>query len=375
MVDESSALQTRMDGLAALARSRLPSMVDPETGLYVHKAVWSGDNLQLVRTNDLYSAITAVGLASDDPAGPWSPSLQSTADTLVSRAWTKSLDTAAVATTVWLLVLLRDQRAGDLLDLLASGLTPRRSSSMQLGLVLTAAAAVLEAASATAARSNLATATHDELLRRFEDRAQLFRGTAGAQRPRQAVRKNLTSFASQVYPMHGLAEFARVTGRTVPRQASRAAATLVDAQGPLGQWWWIYSTRNGSVLDGYPVYSVHQHGMAFMALAPLEGLGGPSYRRELARGVEWLFGDNELRRSLVDDERRSIARCLQRRGADADGPSGMSPAQWRRVVWASWGLRPPVGTHDGGPFELLEEARPYELGWLLYARSLVGAWV
>lgn len=364
-----------MDGLAELARSRLPSMVDPETGLYVHKAVWSGDNLQLVRTNDLYSAITAVGLACDDTADVLSPSIQSTADRLEARARSKSFDTAALATTVWLLALMRDKRAGDLLDLLARGLTPRRSSSMQLGLVLIAAAAVLEAASPTAARNTLATATHDELLRRFEDRAQLFRGTAGAQRPRQAIRRNITSFASQVYPLHGLAELARVTGRTLPQQAFRAAATLVDAQGPLGQWWWIYSTRNGSVLDGYPVYSVHQHGMAFMALAPLEQLGGPSYRNELARGVEWLFGDNELRRSLVDDERRSIARCLQRRGADAEGPSGMSPAQWRRVVLSSWRLRPAVGTHDGGRFELLEEARPYELGWLLYARSLVRDWV
>ena len=366
-VDETSALHTRMDALADLARSALPSMVDPQTGLYAHKVTWHGDP-QLVRTNDLYSAITAVGLACDDAAGSSSPAVRSTADKLEGRARSTSLDTAAHATTVWLLALMRDERAGSLLDLLASRLALTRSSSMELGLVLTAAAAVLDAD--LAAPTELATAARDELLRRFEDRAQLFRGTGGARRPRQAVRKNLTSFASQVYPLHGLAELARVTGGTVPQQVLRAAATLVDAQGPLGQWWWIYSTRDGRVLDGYPVYSVHQHGMAFMALAPLERLGGPSYRDELARGVEWLFGANELRRSLVDDERRSIARCLQRRGADADGPAGMSAARWRRVVWSSWGLRLRAGTAEG-PFELLEEARPYELGWLLYARSLV----
>lgn len=357
-----------MDALAELARSRLPTMVDAQTGLYAHKAVWLGDDMQLARTNDLYSAITAIGLLCDEPTAP---SVRATIEALEARARNGSLDTAALATMVWLLGLTRDERAGDLFHRLAGGLKTTRSSSMELGLVLTAAAAVLETGSPTTAPANIATAAQEELLCRFEDRAQLFRGTAGAQRPRELARKNLTSFASQAYPLHGLAEFARVSGRAVPQQALRAAETLVGAQGPLGQWWWIYSTRNGGVLDGYPVYSVHQHGMAFMALAPLERLGGPSYRQALARGVEWLLGDNELGRSLVDEERRFIARCLQRRGADADGPSGMSRAQWRRVVWSSWGLRPAAGTHDDGSFELLEEARPYELGWLLYARALM----
>ena len=185
------------------------------------------------------------------------------------------------------------------------------------------------------------------------------------------MQRNMTSFASQVYPLHGLAEFARVTGGELAAQALRSAERLVEAQGPLGQWWWIYSARNGKVLDGYPVYSVHQHAMAIMGLAPLERLGGPSYRRALASGLQWLFGPNELSTPLVDFDRGFIARCVQRRGADPDGPLGMSRSQWLRVLLSSRVSRSAYGeTHHDG-LELLAECRPYELGWLLYARSLM----
>jgi hypothetical protein len=114
--------------------------------------------------------------------------------------------------------------------------------------------------------------------------------------------------------------------------------------------------------------------MALMALAPLENLGLGTYRTKLAQGVRWLFGVNELKTSLVDFEQATIARCIQRSGADADGPLGMSTSQWRRVVLSSWGLRSRRIQAADEHLETLWESRPYELGWLLYARSLIREW-
>jgi len=370
-VGESSVLRMQMDDLADLARTLLPKLVDDGSGLYAQKALWHSDCIELIGSNDLYSAIAAIGIDRDDQALRLRTGLDKTLDALHEQAIRGSTRTAPLATTIWALALRRDERAQGLLQVLEASFRAPPSSSMELGLVLTAVASAVDAFPQERARLQLASVAKEALIDRFADSAQLFGASSTALRPRHRLQQNMTSFASQVYPLHGLAEFARVTGGDVAPQALRSAARLVEAQGPLGQWWWIYSTRNGAVLDGYPVYSVHQHAMALMALVPLEKLGGPSYRSELAKGVQWLFGANELHVPIVDPNRAFIARCIQRRGADADGPFGLSRSQWRRALLSSWGLRSPDGMRHDGQLELLEECRPYELGWLLYASSLI----
>ena len=203
----------------------------------------------------------------------------------------------------------------------------------------------------------------------------MFSGSARAFRPRQRLQQRLTTFASQVYPIHGLAEFARATGSPVPSEAVRAADRLVERQGTLGQWWWVYSARTGELLEGYPVYSVHQHAMALMALAPLQSLGLGDYRDPLQHGLQWIFGRNELGTSLVDDGRQLVVRCVQPRGGAGDGPMGLSRGRWIRVVVSSWANRSgDRASATPGELEILQECRPYELGWLLYARSLISSW-
>jgi hypothetical protein len=281
-----------------------------------------------------------------------------------------------VAATTWALAVAEDNRTRPALGALERGFNPIRSSSMDLGLVLSGLAAVIDAFPGLRAQAaRVAALATQELVQRFSDVAQLFRGSSWALRPRRLLQWNLTSFASQVYPIHGLAQYARASARPPPQQIQRAAERLIATQGQLGQWWWIYSMRTGAVLEGYPVYSVHQDAMAFMALASLENLGLGSYRDELVRGLSWIFGKNELRTPLVDFDRGFISRCIQRRGADADGILGMSGEQWKRVVRSSWGLQHPVATtHEPDELEILEETRPYHLGWLLYARSLIRDW-
>ena len=369
-------LHARMDRLATLARKLLPTMFDASSGLFAHKAVCVADGRRALGANALYSAMSAIGIHNDDAGSTVPVGLDVTANTLAGSCRGMSSSTGLVAATTWALAVAEDNRTRPALGALERGFNPIRSSSMDLGLVLSGLAAVIDAFPGLRAQAaRVAALATQELVQRFSDVAQLFRGSSWALRPRRLLQWNLTSFASQVYPIHGLAQYARASARPPPQQIQRAAERLIATQGQLGQWWWIYSMRTGAVLEGYPVYSVHQDAMAFMALASLENLGLGSYRDELVRGLSWIFGKNELRTPLVDFDRGFISRCIQRRGADADGILGMSGEQWKRVVRSSWGLQHPVATtHEPDELEILEETRPYHLGWLLYARSLIRDW-
>jgi hypothetical protein len=212
-----------------------------------------------------------------------------------------------------------------------------------------------------------------ELVRRFSFGAGIFPSFGASRRPVRWLHRNLSTFATQVYPMHGLAAHARLGGDHAA-VLRRAAETLCYRQGALGQWWWFYDARDGSVVEGYPVYSVHQDAMALMALAPLRDLGIGDWRGPMARGLDWMFGRNELASPMFTAAPAFVSRCIQRNGSDADGYAGIPPASRLRLVASSNRLCPPPGSDasaDG--LERLDEARSYHLGWLLYARSLVGS--
>jgi hypothetical protein len=129
-----------------------------------------------------------------------------------------------------------------------------------------------------------------------------------------------------------------------------------------GQWWWHYDARDGSVVERYPVYSVHQHAMGPMALFDLLEAGGSDHRLEIAAGLGWLDHHPEVLEELVADRFALVWRKVGRR----------EPGKAARAVGAlTTSLRP--GLHLPGLDRLLpatvvdHECRPYELGWLLYA--------
>ena len=174
-------------------------------------------------------------------------------------------------------------------------------------------------------------------------------------------RAHVGSFADQVYPIQALARLhgsaddpeALVTAETV-------AGVICGAQGAAGQWWWHYDSRTGGVVEGYPVYSVHQHAMAPMALLDLADAGGTSYIDAICLGLGWMSSRPETGADLVLDEPpitwRKVARGDKRklvrglRAASTRVRPGMCVPMLDRLY------RP--GTVD-------HECRPYELGWLL----------
>ena len=137
------------------------------------------------------------------------------------------------------------------------------------------------------------------------------------------------------------------------------------AQGPLGQWAWHYDVRTGAVVDRYPVYSVHQHGMGPMALRAVGEATGRRFDDALERSVAWVFGANELDESMIDPERGVIWRSIRRRLARGTLIHVFKVLTMARLMRASRGLASVVNSR--GRLEIDRECRPYELGWLLVA--------
>jgi hypothetical protein len=167
------------------------------------------------------------------------------------------------------------------------------------------------------------------------------------------VRGRVGSFADQVYPIFAMAHFSQVFGHQEARDnALRCASAICGLQGSLGQWWWHYDSVSGRVVEHFPVYSVHQHGMAPMALLALEETCGADFDVHINQGLSWLGGANELHQDLVDVNAGVAWRCIQ--------PPKSNP-------YAA-GVRVLIGKEPSrGPLHILYECRPYELGWLLYA--------
>lgn len=183
------------------------------------------------------------------------------------------------------------------------------------------------------------------------------------------VSRRVSCFANQIYPVMALAVHGRCSGDDHSAEVGRKVAdTLCALQGRLGQWWWLYDAQEGGVVDGYPVFSVHQDGMAPMALFETTKSGGRSFAPEIARSLAWIDGDNELKKSLVCDSPGLVLRDIHRRGV------GRVARAIRSAAWC-WGLPGERGSDQPESLRINPECRPYHLGWILYAASLAGSLV
>lgn len=371
-----SSLAHEMASHRRRALRLLPEHYVPDAALFAHKAFRSERGCRTVGTNTLYTAACLIGLASDD-----SPDARDFLAEIVDRSTAvlvgvsmTSEEPALLGATAWALALLEDQRASDLVERIGR-LNPRRATAMGAGLALAGLShASMRLPHLRGAALSLGRQWAATLQARFVSRAGLFAATAPGELRADPAHLFVTSFASQVYAVVGMTEHVLATSTAAPDSVFHAANTVSRAQGPLGQWWWMYSTRTGHVLEGYPVYVVHQDAMAVMALAALARLGERSNLGALQSGLKWLNGDNELNGPLVFDDPPWFHRAIQRRRSDADGYGGMSRANHVRVVLSSaLGSAPRATGKRGRGFEVLTEDRPYHLGWVLLAAHLVRA--
>ena len=61
----------------------------------------------------------------------------------------------------------------------------------------------------------------------------------------------------------------------------------------------ITTPAMAALCEGYPVYSVHQHAMAPMALLDLRAAGGTDYMPAIAKGLQWLDSHPEKSEDMV----------------------------------------------------------------------------
>jgi hypothetical protein len=186
-------------------------------------------------------------------------------------------------------------------------------------------------------------------------------------------RAHVSCFADQTYPLQALARAHASDGDgggdPEALAASEAcAARICELQGDGGQWWWHYDARTGGVVEGYPVYSVHQHAMAPTALFDLADAGGTDFGASIRKGLSWMTEVPELAAApggpepMILDELGVTWRKVHR----GDPKKAVRAARGAGTRIAP-GLRLNSLDRVFRPVSVDRECRPYEFGWMLFA--------
>jgi hypothetical protein len=284
---QSPAMRLRLSSLIDLAQRGLPRM--QKDGAFVHTArsvnTSAGRRIQLEGDNLRYTTNVALGVAC---LGVETQRVILGGDTAADLAmstvtWAEKEfnDPGAVALAAWAAAEAGNHFAGSLFARLQDHLASDRPiANVACSWTLIAA---------LAARHLGDTRQLTQLARNKLIQAQGPGGLFPHMFPARSngrLRAHVGSFADQVYSTMGLARLSVAENDTEALAAANASAERICAlQGPAGQWWWHYDARNGSVVEGYPVYSVHQHAMGPMALLDLREAGGVDHMRSAISGL------------------------------------------------------------------------------------------
>lgn len=355
--------ELNLQSLLDLACTGVLPMYDPQTGLFCFKAKRTAHGLVREGQSPRYSVITLLGLHRLEQVGGQAPiEIMPVLDTLLSnRSW---IDNAGdLGLLLWLCAEMAPEKLGFLDERLGARQALRNYPDIEHGRTMELAWFLTGLCHWARAWPEQAPGLHplasDIYFRLANNQGKhgIFSHTARTGSLAGKVRGWIGSFADQVYPIYGMTRFAELydDGEAQAR-ALLCARAICDAQGDKGQWWWHYDSSTGRVIDGYPVFSVHQHGMAPMALLAIADLAGKDFSPWIERGLEWISGNNELQFDMQDRERRVVWRCIRR-----------SSSAFSRYLAAALESDTGQAIESGQGLKTLFECRPYELGWLLYA--------
>lgn len=359
----SIAARLQTEHLIDLARRGLPRM--HRRGVFGHTLrgikTKNGRQAQLEGDSLRYAAIVALGLACVDAGVQRQVLAGGTAADLARVSATRaelSKDTGAIALAAWAAAEAANIHAATLFNSLDRLLTAEAHlATVDCAWVLMAALAAQHLGDA----SGLATRAAQRL---FEAQGPF--GLFPHMMPASSngrLRAHVGCFADQVYPIQALARLHAARGdRAALAAAQKCADRICELQGPDGQWWWHYDVRDGQVVEGYPVYSVHQHAMAPMALLDLQEAGGTAFWDPIIKGLDWLERHPEVDEPLISDQQAVIWRKAARRE-----PKKAVRALCTVTTALKPGLHLPWLHAAFPPNRVDYECRPYELGWLLYA--------
>jgi hypothetical protein len=349
--------------LTSFAARGLVAMFDTKEQLFCHRLVRTQDSLVREGVSQRYTVMTLLGLNELQSTGAECPFdiRDSYLSLMHNTGWIRGVGDLGLL--IWLTAALDPDRLGDLfrtfncetaLDRFPDA---RESRTMELAWFLAGLAHAAEVCPKLV--SPLTDLCVDTYRRIKENQGEcgLF-GHMGAKKSFAGrLRGCIGSFADQVYPMYAMSKFAKFLHVEDPLGPAMDCATAIcSGQGELGQWWWLYDARSGGVSSHYPVYSVHQHGMAPMGLFAVEEVTGKCFDEFIYKGLEWIYGANELGVDMRDCSQNVIWRCLLPRRR-----------QTKYLELARSVVRAPSEHTPARMLKILCEQRPYEFGWLLFA--------
>lgn len=349
--------------LIGLAAEGLAPMWDREAGLFCYRLTRTEGRLIREGISHRYTLIALLGLHQLEEANHHSsvPIRDTVNRLLAHKTWIHNLGDLGLL--LWVCALVAPDRVEetcanlDLEHALARYEDASRRRTMELGWFLSGIAhTALASGRCYLNLRDLALITY-HLLRKNQGSSGFFGHLAKLRSFRGLLRGSIGSFADQVYPIYALTRFAEAYGVEDAREAAlNCAVAICKTQGPLGQWWWHYDSVTGSVVQKYPVYSVHQDGMAPMALFALGNAIQLDFTAPIFKGLQWISGSNELGFDMRDPSENLIWRSIYPRNQykkHYEEISGLIRFGEDRVVHNDLAVR--------------FECRPYHLGWLLYA--------
>ncbi|MEU9300183.1 hypothetical protein [Streptomyces sp. NPDC048269] len=371
---EDLPLRALAGRLLSLAEAGLPAMYLPgaETFVFTRVGTAAPDGTRRLEprgTSTRYAAITALGarfLPEDRQRALFGGhTAEQFAGLLVERLpGVANLGDAALI--AWAAAETGHPKLSDALDRVAALDVPGQPQyTVEAAWVLSA---LVAARAAVDVEDRLAAARDRLLAAKAADNPLFPHATGPGLVP--GYRSHVACFADQTYPLQALARLHASGGDPEALAAADACAARICAlQGDGGQWWWHYDARHGAVVEGYPVYSVHQHAMAPTALFDLADAGGTDFGAEIRRGLRWMTEVPELAGPTGTPREPMIREDF-----------GVT---WRKVyrgdpmkaVRAARGLTTRVAPRARlAPLDRLfrpasvdRECRPYEFGWMLFA--------
>lgn len=347
--------------LVSLAIKGLPKMFDANRQLFWYRAKLSDNRLFGEVTSLRYTLIALLGLNNYERGYNRSPiDVQGAVAEIVSRVG-EIQNIGDLGLLLWLCALASpdqgiklyfDLEARRALEYYPDAL---QSRTMELSWFLTGLTyTALNLSQGRSGLNELVVKTYAMLLKNYGGKgifSHMNKNTVPGM-----IRWRIGSFADQVYPIYALTKFANVYGHKEALEiASKCAEVICSWQGPLGQWWWHYDSVTGRVVGRYPVYAVHQDGMAPMALLAIGKAAGIDFKSAVNKGIEWINGNNELGRNLLDTSCNVIWRCIS------------IDKYKRHYEEISSLLKIPKLRIKANEFQIQFECRPYHLGWILYA--------
>ncbi len=353
--DHRNTIERRLLGVA---KRGIKDHYDEKTALFNRIRTGEGFSRESSKLLLLHSLISLIGIGRHNaPAGI---DFKRSLDRVVECSKAGSWEIRVGALLIWLLAQQKDPRTLDTAALIRKSRV-RRAGTMETAWLVTGLSLAYDFTGRAAAGRALRFAL-DVLYTRFVNESGLF-----LHRHRDAAswdyRYHIGNFADQIYAVYALTHAAGVLKEEKSlRMAERCAQKLITLQGNMGQWWWHYNAPRGTVLQKYPVYSVHQDAMAPFALEALSRATGSDYTVAAQKGMEWIAGNNELREQMVAPSGNFVKRGIER----------IKPMKYlcRLFVLPTYfnsDAAPPGSFDHPSLLRVMDWEYSYHLGWLLYA--------